>query len=332
MRIAFIGVSHWHTPFFLDPAFDIPGVQVAGVSDPDADAARRMLGGRSAPVFTDYRDMCAAVRPDFVFALGRHCDMAATARFLIARGIPFAMEKPCGLNIEEVREVARLAAESNAFAAVPFVFRQGRMLETIRELSGDARPLYLTFKFVAGGVDRYRDAGCAWMLDRATSGGGCTLNLGVHFFDLFRVLAAPDVPEVVAATMSNNMAGLDTEDHGLVVLRAGRATCVIETGYFFPAPVDTFDMRFSIRTPTHHFIAPDRDTLQIIDNARQMQVRRMPTTNVPYYADFLRDTLKRLAAGARPIADLSDMAAAMELIDTAYKMSPLPAQASGDPQ
>ena len=324
MRIAFTGISHWHTPFFLDPAFEMNGVEIAGVSDPDADAAHRMLAGRPSTVFTDIGEMCAAVRPDFVFALGRHCDMADTARLLIERRIPFAMEKPCGLNLSEVRDIAARAEEAGSFAAVPFVFRQGRMLHTIRELSGDAKPAYLTFKFVAGGVDRYRDAGCPWMLDHATSGGGSTLNLGVHFFDLFRVMCGPEEPEVVAAAFSNNMAGLDTEDHGVVVLRAGHSTCVIETGYFFPAPVDTFDMRFSIRTPNHHFIAPDKDTLQIIDNARQLETRRMPTTNVPYYADFLRDTLYRLSIGAPPIADLSDMRASMELIDTAYRMAPLP--------
>ena len=324
MRIAFTGISHWHTPFFLDPAFEMNGVEIAGVSDPDADAAHRMLAGRPSTVFTDIGEMCDAVRPDFVFALGRHCDMADTAQLLIERRIPFAMEKPCGLNLSEVRDIAARAEEAGSFAAVPFVFRQGRMLHTIRELSGNAKPAYLTFKFVAGGVDRYRDAGCPWMLDRATSGGGSTLNLGVHFFDLFRVMCGPEEPEVVAAAFSNNMAGLDTEDHGVVVLRAGHSTCVIETGYFFPAPVDTFDMRFSIRTPNHHFIAPDKDTLQIINNARQLETRRMPTTNVPYYADFLRDTLYRLSIGAPPIADLSDMRASMELIDTAYRMAPLP--------
>ena len=37
-------------------------------------------------------------RPDFVFALGKHCDMAGTAQFLLEEGISFAMEKPMGLN------------------------------------------------------------------------------------------------------------------------------------------------------------------------------------------------------------------------------------------
>ena len=35
MKLAFIGASHWHLPLYLDPALEINGVQVVGVSDPD---------------------------------------------------------------------------------------------------------------------------------------------------------------------------------------------------------------------------------------------------------------------------------------------------------
>jgi predicted dehydrogenase len=35
MRIVLIGVSHWHTPFYLDPLLSMPGMSVIGVSDPD---------------------------------------------------------------------------------------------------------------------------------------------------------------------------------------------------------------------------------------------------------------------------------------------------------
>ena len=39
--------------------------------------------------FTDYRQMIEATRPEFVIALGRHCDMPQTFRFLVEAGIPF---------------------------------------------------------------------------------------------------------------------------------------------------------------------------------------------------------------------------------------------------
>jgi predicted dehydrogenase len=47
------------------------------------------------PTFTDYRQMLATTRPDFVVALGRHRQMAGIAH--VDQGYPFLMEKPMGI-------------------------------------------------------------------------------------------------------------------------------------------------------------------------------------------------------------------------------------------
>jgi hypothetical protein len=49
----------------------------------------------------------------------------------------------------------------------------------------------------------------------------------------------------------------------------------------------------------------------------------MPLTNSFFYPTFVADTLRRLARGERPIADLADMAEAMDLVEAAYTASPL---------
>src|ERR1019366_3322644 len=97
MRIVLIGVSHWHTPFYSEPVLAMPDAAIAGVSDPDVTRAAPLAARAKCPVFADYRDMCTTLKPDFAFVLGRHCDMAEEARFLIDSRIPFAIEKPCGL-------------------------------------------------------------------------------------------------------------------------------------------------------------------------------------------------------------------------------------------
>jgi hypothetical protein len=51
----------------------------------------------------------------------------------------------------------------------------------------------------------------------------------------------------------------------------------------------------------------------------------MPMTNSSFYPTFVEDTLRRVANGQPPIADLSDMAEAMDLVEAAYAASPLPA-------
>jgi predicted dehydrogenase len=318
VRIVLIGVSHWHTPFYLDPAHEMPDVSIVGVADPDLSRAEPAAARAGCPAFTDYREMCATLRPDFAFALGRHCDMAEEARCLIDARIPFAMEKPCGISGAEVHDIAARAAQARMFCAVPFVLRHCKLIDTIREVAAGEALQYINFKFVGGMVDRYRQQRVEWMLDRATAGGGPLLNLGVHHLDLCRVLLGNAKLEVTGAAISNHTAHLGIEDHAVVLLRGGGATCVVETGYLYPAPNSVFDMHYSIRTEGHYFAARDNHTLEIVDNDRRRETREMPLTNVSFYPAFVRDTLRRVRAGEPPIADLDDMAAAMDLVQAAY--------------
>jgi predicted dehydrogenase len=318
MRIVLIGVSHWHTPFYLDPSLAQPDVTIVGVSDPDATRAEPVAAQAACPVFTDYREMCARLRPDFAFALGRHCDMAEEARFLIEQRIPFALEKPCGINSAEVHDIASRAAQAGVFAAVPFVLRYCPLIDTIREVAAGEALQYIAFKFLGGMVDRYHQQHVPWMLDRALAGGGPLLNLGVHHLDLCRVLLNNAALSVVGAAMSNHTAHLTIEDHAVVLLRGGGATCMVETGYLYPAPNSVFDMHYSVRTEGHYFAAHDNQTLEIVSNDRRREIRQMPLTNVSFYPAFVHDTLRRVQAGEKPIADLYDMAVAMDLVQAAY--------------
>jgi predicted dehydrogenase len=323
MRIVLIGVSHWHTPFYSDPVLEMKDATIVGVSDPDAARAAPLAARARCPVFTDYREMCAKLQPDFAFALGRHRDMAEEARFLIESRIPFAMEKPCALNAAEAQEIARRAAAGRVFAAVPLVMRYCPLVETIREVAAGERIQYLSFKFVGGMVDRYHQQKVEWVIDRAISGGGPLLNLGIHHVDLCRVLLGDADLAVTGAMMSNRAAGLGIEDHAVVLMQGGGASCMVETGYLYPAPNSVFDMHYSIRTDGHYFAARDNSTLEIVTNDRQRTTRAMKLTNAFFYTEFTQDTLRRVRDGRPPIADLADNAAAVTLIEAAYAMSPL---------
>ncbi len=318
MRVVLIGVSHWHTRLSLDPLLTMADVTVIGVSDPDLTRAHEAAAKAGCPAFADYREMCARLRPDFAFALGRHCDMADEARFLIAESIPFAMEKPCAVAAADAHDIAARAAQANLFAAVPFVIRYSPLIDTIREVARGEVLNYVVFKFVGGMVDRYHEQRVEWMLHRATAGGGALLNLGVHFIDLCRVLLPETKLSVTSSAISNNFSHLDIEDHAVVLMRGGGATCMVETGYLYPAPNSVFDLHYSIRSEGHYFAARDDQTMEILDNGRRREVRSMPMTNSFFYPTFVEDTLRRLANGEKPIADLADMAAAMDLIEAAY--------------
>jgi predicted dehydrogenase len=307
MRIVLIGVSHWHTPFYSEPVLEMKDAAIVGVSDPDITRAEALAAKAKCPVFADYRDMCTTLKPDFAFVLGRHCDMADEASFLIDSRIPFAIEKPCAVNAAEAHDIAQRAATAGIFAAVPMVFRYCPIIETIREVAAGEAIQYLSFKFVGGMVNRYYQQRVEWVIDRATSGGGPLLNLGIHFVDLCRVLLGNAALTVTGAMMSNRSAGLTIEDHAIMLMQGGGASCMVETGYLYPAPNSVFDMHYSIRT-----------------DDRQRSTREMKLTNVFFYPEFVRDTLRRVRDGRPPIADLTDNAEAVALIEAAYAMSPLP--------
>ena len=138
--------------------------------------------------FTDYREMLATVRPDFVLALGRHRQMAGIAHDLLDQGYPFLMEKPIGLNAVEVETVAAKAARLNAYVAVPLAQRYGPFATRARELRRRRTPRAAVARLCPhqpAGSGTLSAWGCAWMLDPIKSGGGCLRNLGAHGLDMF---------------------------------------------------------------------------------------------------------------------------------------------------
>jgi predicted dehydrogenase len=329
MRVVLIGVSHWHTPFFLNPCLELPGVTIVGASDADLSRAEPVAAKAGCKAYADYREMCATLKPDFAFALARHCDMAELACFLIDQRIPFAMEKPCAINAAEAAEIATRATAAGLFTAVPYVIRYSPLIETIRAMGEPVQ--YAMFKFIGGMTDRYHQQKVEWVIDRRTSGGGPLLNLGVHFMDLCRVLLPGTDLTVTGAMMSNRNAHLNIEDHAVVLMQGGGASCMVETGYLYPAPNSVFDLHYSIRTANHYFAARDDSTLEIVTNDRRRSTREMKLTNVHFYPTFVRDTLQRLQDGRKAIADLTDNAAAVAMVEAAYAMSPLSDGANAEP-
>lgn len=326
MRVAIVGVSHWHLHLYLDPLLALPGVAVVGMSDSDAAVANASAAKAKCGAWTDYREMCASVRPDAVFALGYHTDMAQTAHFLIDSGIPFAMEKPCGVDAGEVAAVARHAREKGAFASVCFVMRLSPMRAIIAAAAPGERMHHLAFKFVGGLTSRYAKMKSDWVLDPNIAHGGALLNLGVHCLDL-ACLMLPEPPKVTAASLSNSLAGFGVEDHAIVLLKAGAATAYVETGYFNPPGRGVYDQHFTFRTDRHHFIAEDAQTFEVGDEAGNWTKHQVPTTNSACYPPFVRETLRRIERSEPPVADMDDMLRVMELVEAAYAMDPLPAYA-----
>ena len=163
IRIALIGVSHWHVPLYVRAA-KIRPLNIAAVSDPDEVKARRLAEELHCGWYTDEDRLLNEVQPEFVFAFAPHDQMPALAMKLIRRNIPFTMEKPLGLREKDVEQVEKAAKAAGVFCAVPFVWRYSSLLQSFKRETAPSDILHLAFKFIAGPVSRYENTS-PWMLE-----------------------------------------------------------------------------------------------------------------------------------------------------------------------
>ncbi|MBV9580486.1 MAG: Gfo/Idh/MocA family oxidoreductase [Chloroflexi bacterium] len=323
MRVAFFGVSHWHAPLYYGPAAALDGVEIVGVSDRDPRIAERVGRELGVPGYVD-DERLVAQRPDFAFAFGRHVDMPALGRLLVDARVAFVIEKPAGLHAQDVIALRDRARERGVHVGTGFNFRVSDWFRRVRALTADDPASVARFAFISGPPARYRQLGCAWMLDPSLSGGGCTINLASHLVDLFRIFTATE-PDVDSALMTSSSWGEPIEDYSVITLRSERASGVVETGYGYPAELGGFDLLFSLRTSKSYVVVRSDDVVEMTSaDTYKTEVLHTPTGNFRWYPAFVAESIERFRLGQPPVADLDDLIAAMRVIDAAYSVGRRP--------
>jgi predicted dehydrogenase len=326
IRVAAIGVSHWHALFdaaYLRHLMTMPDVDLVAVQDSDAGiVAKRAAEVGNPPTFTDYGKMLATTRPDFVIALGRHRQMSAIAHDLLDAGLPFLMEKPMGINAVEVDGVAAKAAQLNAFVAVPLAQRYTPFARRAREMidAGRLGPLsHIYVRINRPGPERYPAWDCAWMLDPAEAGGGCLRNLGPHGLDMFLHLTGEEA-QVTGAQLSRRAHGKAVEDYASVILRSASGILgTVEVGNGFPRDGTDGEWKIAGRDG----ILTMKDGVLKLATAQGDEIFHDTGTLAPYFT-ALRDALDHWRRGAAPPVSVHDCARAVRLIDHAYACTAIP--------
>jgi len=130
---------------------------------------------------------------------------------MLEAGLPVFCQKPLGRNAEETRAVIAAARAADRLLGVDLSYRFTEAAFALRDLIqrndlGRIYTLDLTFHN-AYGPDK------AWFYDRALSGGGCVIDLGIHLVDLaLWLLDWPTVRRVDSALYANGSRVSDRED------------------------------------------------------------------------------------------------------------------------
>jgi predicted dehydrogenase len=320
--VAAIGVGHWHgvhDASYLRLLVEL-GCDIVGVSDPDPNLAAARAQAFVSTRFTDYRQMVETTRPEFVVALGRHCDMPQIFRFLVEAGLPFLMEKPWGTDPDTVEGLARLAAEKGVWVTVPFMARYSFWAETARHMiSGGefGRVSHIFFRTIRPTLARYVEWESPWMTDPAQAGGGALLNLGGHGFDMAWFLTGEE-PEVVAAVLSHRAYEAAVEDYALVTLRTPSGVLFHnEVGYTMPTwPQNRTDGEQKV-AGEKLLLRQTEGGLHILGPGRD-EVLREPAGWQSGYPRALREALEAYGRGDPPPIPAENCARAVRLIFAGY--------------
>jgi predicted dehydrogenase len=322
MKVALLEASHWHVPLYLG-ALEANGIKVVAISDSEHVKGKEIAARFGCKLYASSYELLDKEEVDFAFTFGRHSEMPALAEALISRRIPFALEKPCGVNMAQVTRLRKLTEEANLYCAVPLIFRMSELLGAIKGAEG-AIPSnfnFMSVRFVVGPPGRYQAAGAGWALDPAFSGGGSTINVATHFIDFFRLLTGKEVTRV-SAMMNARTHGGDVEDYSLLSMQTEDGVIgLVETGYSFPSTADE-QREFSFTFSSQNMYAksgPDRIEIRDRKNpgAGTRSLRLQLETDI-YYPLFVQRVLEECRSGAKPVASLRDAEAMMQIMDAAY--------------
>jgi predicted dehydrogenase len=198
-RITFVGagsVARRHAGVLTG----LGGVEVVGVFDPSADAAAQLAGECGADAYASLEQALDDTAPDAVYICVPPFAHGAPERAVVARGLPFFVEKPVGTDLPVPEEVGRLVAESGLVTGTGYHWRCLDTVDRAREAWAGRPPLLAT------GYWLDKRPPVPWWGRRNLSGGQVVEQL-THVLDLARVLLGEATEVYAAGAHSTGEAG-----------------------------------------------------------------------------------------------------------------------------
>ncbi|WEX77488.1 Gfo/Idh/MocA family oxidoreductase [Sinorhizobium numidicum] len=200
-RIGFLGVG-WIGRDRMKAIVETRAIEAAAILDPSPEmaAAARELAPE-AEIVSSFEALLDQKLDGVVIATPSALH-AAQSIAALERGVAVFCQKPLGRTRDETAAVVEAARRAGKLLAVDLSYRHTSGIRRIRDLivSGELGTVFavdLVFHNAYG-------PGKSWFYDKALSGGGCVIDLGVHLVDLlFWMLDFPEVARVDSRLFSH---------------------------------------------------------------------------------------------------------------------------------
>lgn len=322
-RIGFLGTG-WIGRHRMAAMRETGAVRVAAIVDPSDECAREAQAiAPEAVILPSYDALLDAGLNAIVIATpsALHAEQAVAA---LSKGLAVFCQKPLGRSAAETRQVVEAAKAADRLLAVDFSYRHTAAAMALAELvrSGTLGEVFaadLTFHN-AYGPDK------PWFYDRAQSGGGCMMDLGVHLADLVLWLTGfPVVRDVTAQMFAGGRplgrGAKEVEDYAVAsfALESGAAVRIacswrLHAGQDAVIEVSVFGTRggASLRNVGGSFY--DLELLHFTGTASERRVAPPDDWGGRAAADWAR----QIGEGTQFREDASRICAASDLLDKIY--------------
>ncbi|OPA74309.1 oxidoreductase [Paenibacillus selenitireducens] len=219
MKIGMIGTG-WFADMHCDLLEQMEGVQVAAVCGTSQAKAEHFASQRrNAASYADVEEMLEQEKLDAVYICVPPFAHGAIERAVVARQIPFFIEKPIALDEELPAQIQHQLQQSGLITSVGYHFRYTDGAEKLLELL-KGRTVGMALGTWLGDMPRV-----AWWRKQEGSGGQF-LEQTTHIVDLLRYTLG-EVTEVYAATALRHM---NTIEEGVTVDDVGTVTLKLASG------------------------------------------------------------------------------------------------------
>jgi len=181
---------------------EVEAINLVAVCDVDLERAKAFAKrasislGKTPAVYGDYREMLKREKEvEAVYIVVDHASHHRIAVDCLHEGKHVLVEKPLGVTMRAAKVIIETAKSSNRVLAVAENYRRRPLDRAIKWSVEGGRigsPRFFTWMSSSYGL---RASG--WRMDKFYSGGGLTLDVGVHFADLWRYILG-EVGEVSA--------------------------------------------------------------------------------------------------------------------------------------
>ncbi|HWF48409.1 MAG TPA: Gfo/Idh/MocA family oxidoreductase [Bryobacteraceae bacterium] len=225
--------------YYLNVYRDLPWISVASCIDVDLQSANHAAHQLSAPIATSSFEAALSPSVDAVIINTPNHLHRAQAIAAIETGKHVLLQKPVAANIEDAEAIAKAAEKSDKTIGLYMSYFDQPLMHDLRDLIaqgflGDPVHFYGRYMHKGGMITSQQalEGHHTWRMSLDQTGGGCFIQLAVHYIHLFEWMAGSRAVRATAVSRNLHSPGIEGEDLACALLQlSSGAAMTIDTAW-----------------------------------------------------------------------------------------------------